>query len=236
VHVLAVDTATAQVGVAVGSEDGTVAEVRLARGRRHAEQLAPAIRYVLEESGVGVGDLAAVAVGVGPGLFTGVRVGVTTAKVMAHALGVPAVPVCSLDLIAHPLRYGGRPVVVVSDARRGEVYVARYRPGAGGQEREAGPELRTPSEVAAALGRLGSPLVAGDGAHLHRPVFESVEGVELASATSSFPSPSALAELACGRLARGEASDPHSVTPLYLRRSDAQIDWERRHRRGEGAA
>lgn len=192
---LAIDTATQQVGVAVGSPDGVLAEVRLAQGRRHAEQLAPAIGYALAEAQVSVGDLTAVAVGIGPGLFTGVRVGVTTAKVMAHTLGVPVVPVSSLDLVAHPLAFVSRPVVAVTDARRGEVYWATYHAGPGpeglwrvGTHRVGSPEALV-SELAGARW-----LAAGDGAVRYQPCLEEGGSVTVLPPAFSFPSPSALVD------------------------------------------
>ena len=134
--ILGMDTSTAQVAVAVGGEAGVLAEVRLTGGRRHAEQLAPAVEYVLREAGVDVRDVDAFALGIGPGLFTGLRVGLTTAKVMAASLGRPVVPVSSLELVALPVRHVTGVVVAVTDARRSEVYRAAVRPrGRGHVER-----------------------------------------------------------------------------------------------------
>lgn len=222
------DTATPQVGVALGSEEGLLAQVRLARGRRHAEQLAPAIEYVLRESGVKAGDLAAVAVGIGPGLFTGLRVGVTTAKVMAQALEIPVVPVPSLDIVAYPVRFTARIVAAVCDARRGEVYHAVYRPVPGGVQRMRDYRVGPAREVGAELQATGEEvLFAGDGALMYRQVLEEqVDRADFASASFAYPSPSALVELACSRYRREEFVRPPEVKPLYLRKSDAEIAWE----------
>ena len=100
---LALAAATAQVSVAFGDGGAVIGSVQLAGGRRHAKQRAPAIEYLRRECGVGLDHLAAIAVGTGPGLFTGLRVGVTTAKVMAQALRIPVVGVPSLDLVANLL-------------------------------------------------------------------------------------------------------------------------------------
>ena len=120
--ILALDTSTAQVSVAFGDHGEVLGAVQLAGGRRHAEQLAPAIDYLRRELAVDLGHVAAIAVGTGPGLFTGLRVGVTTAKVMAQALRIPVVGIPSLDLVAYPLRSSGRTIVAVLDARRREVF------------------------------------------------------------------------------------------------------------------
>src|SRR5680860_1018932 len=121
------DSATPRVSVAIGRDGAVVGEVKLVGGRRHAEQVAPAIRYLCDELDVDLGHLTAIAVGLGPGLFTGLRVGVTTAKVMAQALRMPVVGIPSLDLLAYPVRHTSRLVVAVLDARRREVFHARYR-------------------------------------------------------------------------------------------------------------
>lgn len=226
--ILGIDTATPQVGVALGSEDGLLGQVRLARGRRHAEQLVPAVDYVLRECDASAGDLAAVAVGIGPGLFTGLRVGITTAKVMAQALEVPVVPVPSLDLVAYPVRFTNRLVAALLDARRGEVYAAVYRPVPGGVQRITDYQVTEPEAVAGDLG-VGREdvLLVGDGALVHRArLAERLDRAEFASTSFAHPSPSALVELACSRYRREEFVRPPEVEPLYLRKSDAEIAWD----------
>ena len=141
---LCLDTATPQVSVAIGADGAVLGEVRLGRGRRHAEHLAPAIEYLCRELDVELAQLSAIAVGLGPGLFTGLRVGVTTAKTMAQALRVPVVGVASLDLVAYPLRHTNRLVAAMLDARRGEVFHARYRPVPGGVQRVTEYEVGAP--------------------------------------------------------------------------------------------
>src|SRR5437764_9217146 len=129
---LCLDTATPQVGVAIGSDDQVIGRVQLARPQHHAEHLAPAIAYLLEQLDLSLDQLSAIGIGTGPGLFTGLRVGGTTAKVMAQTLRIPLIPVPSLDLLAFEVRYSDRLVVPVVDARRHEVFYATYRhvPGA----------------------------------------------------------------------------------------------------------
>jgi len=227
VHLLAIDTATPQVGVAVGSDENVVAQVRLARGRRHAEQLAPAIRYAMDEAGVSATDLAAVAVGIGPGLFTGLRVGITTAKVMAQALSIPVVPVPSLDLVAYPVRFTDGVVAAVCDARRGEVYYALYRSVPGGVQRLDDYAVGDPGTLAGELMALdGDALLVGDGALLYRDrLADEVSRADFASAAFAYPSPAALIELAGARYRREEFVRPADVQAMYLRKSDAEIAW-----------
>jgi tRNA threonylcarbamoyladenosine biosynthesis protein TsaB len=223
-RVLAIDTATAQVGVAIGTADGVLGEVRLVGGRRHAEQLAPAIRGLSAETGVALEDLTTIAVGIGPGLFTGLRVGITTATVMAQALAIPVVGVPSLDLVAHPLRHAGRTVIAVLDARRHEVFSAVYRPVPGGMERCRDDAVGSPAQLVAEIDALGHDvLVAGNGINCDRAAFESLERAELAGPDHRFPSVTALVELAT-RQGRRYAG---AVSPRYLRPSDAEQMWAR---------
>src|ERR1700694_4386567 len=115
---LGIETATDQVGVALGDNRGIISSFQLARGRRHAETVAPAVEMLCQQSEIEVTDVGVVAVDIGPGLFTGLRVGVSTAKAMAQALRVGVVGMSSLDLLAFPLRHCERMIVPVVDARR----------------------------------------------------------------------------------------------------------------------
>jgi len=224
--VLAIDTATPQVAVAIG-DNGTVrGEVRMVGERRHAEQLAPAIHYVCAETGVRLDKLAAIAVGVGPGLFTGLRVGVTTAKVMAQALRIPVVTIPTLDLLAYPLRHTRRMVVAVIDARRQEVFHARYRPVPGGVQRDGDYAVGPVEELIADLEAGGEEaLLAGDGVTRYRSHFEGLDRAEVAGPGFEAPSVAALVELATARAMREEFTTPWEVRPLYLRESDAELHW-----------
>ncbi len=223
---LAIDTATPRVVVAIGDDGRVTGEVHLASRRRHAEQLAPAISYLCEQTQVRLDQLAAVAVGIGPGLFTGLRVGVTTAKVMAQALRIPVVAIPSPDLVAYPLRHAGRAVAVVLDARRHEVFSARYVPVPGGVQRISEYTVGPVGELVAELGADGREvLLAGDGVDRYRDEFATLERADDAGPQWEAPSATALIELATGRVEREEFTAPWDVAPLYLRESDAELAW-----------
>jgi tRNA threonylcarbamoyl adenosine modification protein YeaZ len=210
VLLLAFDTATPAVTVALRGEDGVLAEHTEVDARRHGELLAPGIERVLAAAGRSRAELTAVAVGVGPGPFTGLRVGLMTARALGDALEIPVYGVCTLDIVAAAAlaRSGpGGGFAVATDARRREVYWAAY--DAQGR-RETDPEVDRPAEIAVKLS--GRP-VAGQGPELYPDHFPR----PLAPA---LPSAAVLAELTVRRL----AADPGSLLPpfpLYLRRPDA---------------
>ena len=228
--VLALETAAEVVGAAIGDAGGVAAAVCVRGGRHHAESLAPAILHVLEQTGTAFADLEAVAVDVGPGLFTGIRVGVATAQGLAQGLGIGVLPVTSVAVLAHAAYEGGwtGPVASVVDARRGEVFAAVY----GG----AGAELRPPARVAPAdlPGLLASAaaeggagvLAVGNGARRYR---HALGPATLGGRSLDDPSPAALVAVAAARMADGrQPVPPGDVRPVYLREPDARINWAQR--------
>jgi tRNA threonylcarbamoyladenosine biosynthesis protein TsaB len=226
---LAIDTATSQVSVAFGRDGRVIGEVRIDGGRRHAEQLAPAIDYLRRELDVDLAQLACIGVGIGPGLYTGLRVGVTTARTLAQTLGVPVVGISSLDLVAYPWRVTSRRVVAVLDARRKEVFSASYWPVPGGLQRDGDYVVGPPGAVAAEVVATGEEvLLVGDGALVYADAFASLDRVEIIGPGAAAPSATALVELASARFVREEFDLPEQIHPLYLRQSDAEIAWDPR--------
>jgi tRNA threonylcarbamoyladenosine biosynthesis protein TsaB len=230
--VLGIETATQQVGCAVGGYEGVLASFHSTRGRRHAETLAPAIQFVCAQAQLEMKEISVVAVDVGPGLFTGMRVGVATAKAIAQALRVPMIGLSSLDLLAFPVRYTNRLIAAVIDAKRGEVYTALYRQVPGGVQRLSPHRVCPPSDLAADLMARNEPvLLVGDGALRYSAVFAG--HVELADIGFSRPSAAALVELAHPQALREEFVQPSELEVLYLRKSDAEINWAQRGRGGD---
>jgi tRNA threonylcarbamoyladenosine biosynthesis protein TsaB len=228
--ILGVETATAQVGCAIGGVEGVLASFSSTRGRRHAEILTPAIQFICQQSRIELREVSAIAVDVGPGLFTGLRVGIATAKALAQALRVPMIGLSSLDLLAFPVRYSTRLIVPVIDARRAEVFTALYRQVPGGVQRLTKPALVTPDDLASELMARGEDaLMVGDGALRYAATFGRVGGLELGTPGNSLPGANALVELAHPRAIREEFVQPWELEPLYLRRSDAEINWDARN-------
>jgi tRNA threonylcarbamoyladenosine biosynthesis protein TsaB len=216
---LAIATATDQVGVALSAEDGPLASVQVRQGRRHGELLAPMLETLTDLAGLRMAQIGRVAVDIGPGLFTGLRVGVATAKALAAALDVPIVGVSSLELLAYRHRHEARPVAAVVDARRGEVFWQVFD----GMKPVTEPAVGMPASVARGVGIL----VAGDGARRYADVFGPVPGLVVAGPASDHPSAADLAELAKVRPSVPLAE----ITPLYLRDADVRIGWEARPER-----
>ena len=203
---LAFDTATSAVTVALHDGAAVIAEESAVDARRHGELLAVTIEKVLRNAGAGRCDLTGVAVGTGPGPYTGLRAGLITARVLGSALQIPADGICSLDVIAADAcaAAAGSDFLVATDARRREVYWARYT-AAG--KRADGPRVSHPADLPTGLP------VAGEGAVLYPELGTLAIGPR-------YPSAAILAGLAAVRAAAGEAPDPPE--PLYLRRPDAR--------------
>lgn len=232
--VLGIETSTPQTSVALGGDSGIVASATL-NGRAHQEQVVPTLRQLLQWSGAGLSQVAGIAVGVGPGLFTGLRVGVQTAKSLAQALRIPIVGMTSLDVLAFSVRHTSRLVAAVIDARRGEVFWGVYRPVPGGVLREGEFAVGPPDHLVGELTALAEDvLVVGDGAVLYRRQIEEMGSqVEFASAMWAHPQAAALVELSVPRFEREEHDRLTEVVPLYLRKSDAEINLDRGLRAGQ---
>lgn len=224
--ILGIETATEQVSVAIGGHEGVLGLVEVCRGRRHAETLAPAIEFVCSQADVRLDEISVVAVDVGPGLFTGMRVGLASAKALAQALRVPMIGMSSLDLLAYPLRHTGRTVVAVIDARKGELFYAFYRPVPGGVQRVLEPRCGTIDDlIAEVMARRDDVICVGDGALRHRDEIVAELRCEMAEQFLSRPSAAPLVQLAHARALREEWVNPWEIQPLYLRLPDAQINW-----------
>jgi tRNA threonylcarbamoyladenosine biosynthesis protein TsaB len=206
---LAFDTATPAVTVALHDGSDVVAQAAGDGAMAHGELLAPAIHAAMGDAGAAMSDLTDVAVGVGPGPFTGLRVGVVTALTLGSTLGLTTHGVCSLDILAAELTQE-RPIdeefLVATDARRKEVYWAHYRPAESRAERLDGPHVSYPSDLAEL--HAGMPVV-GRGAALYPDALPVLDG-------PMDPSAAALARAVVALSVRELL-----LEPLYLRRPDA---------------
>ncbi len=235
--ILGIETATPQVGCAIGGHEGVLASFHATRGRRHAETLVPGIDFICRQARVDLDEIGAVAADVGPGLFTGLRVGVVSAKAMAMALRVPVIGVSSLDLLAFPVRWTHRRIVSVIDARRGEVFYRFYRQVPGGVQRLSEQRVGGPDELCSEILATGEDFLAvGDGALRYADQLKELTRVEVGEAGLAYPSAGSLVQLAHARALREEFINPWELAPVYLRKADAEINWQARdHLAGAGA-
>ena len=226
--ILGVETATHQVGCALGGQEGVLASFHAARGRRHAEILTPAIQFMCEQVKVSMKEISCVAVDVGPGLFTGLRVGIAAAKATALALNVPMIGFSSLDLLAFEARWSNRVVIPIIDGKRGEIFWAPYRRVSGGIQRLGDFRVTTPEELTNdMLARKEETLLVGNGALLYKSQFEDNDYVEMGTVGNAYPSAAALVELAQPKALKEEFVHATELKPLYLRKSDAEVNRDR---------
>ena len=212
---LAIDTATSAIAVALHDGTDVVLDASRVDPRGHTEHLAPLVKEVLDGAGLAPADLSGIAVGTGPGPFTGLRVGIVTAVTMGHALEIPVHGVCSLDALAEVGAWTvDGELLVATDARRKEVYWATYAAASMSATRLTDPAVARPAELPARVRAL--PTV-GRGPELYPELFANPVGPLDVDA-------GALARVAARRLAAGE---PMPVEPLYLRRPDALTTAER---------
>lgn len=215
-NVLGIDTATAAVAVCVLRADGQAFEheppvERLLEPPTHSRELLPAVERCMSEAGVGFEDLDAIAVGVGPGMFTGLRIGIATARGIAHSRGIGLHPVSSLAALAEGIEADA--ALPLIDARRGELFAAIHR----GSEAVEAPFVASPEDVIARAPQ--GTLAAGDGSIRFREALEGA-GIRVAPGDSRMHVVRGLHICRLG--AAAAATPPEAVVPCYLRAPDAK--------------
>ncbi len=236
---LAIDTSTATGGAALTRDGHLVGEVMLSVRAVHSERLMPAVEWLLGAAGVSVRELDAICCGVGPGSFTGVRIGVSAAKAMAYALDVPLVGVSTLDALAAGRAHGSDVEVwSLIDARHGRCYSARYLVRAGGDRPELVSDyaIRTIADLSIE-NRWGRCLFVGDGAVSYR------DDILRSHGDSAWVAPQALALLrpvqvamvGAAMLAEGIVHSPATLVPHYLKASAPEDKAAGGNAEGQGA-
>jgi tRNA threonylcarbamoyladenosine biosynthesis protein TsaB len=228
VLVLGIETSTTHASVAIGTQSEVVASYELGRGKSQDQVLIPAAEGLLADAGLAWSDIGGIAVGLGPGLFTGLRVGVATGKALAQTLAISIVGLSSLDVLAYAVRYSRRTICACIDARRKEVFWAFYNPVPGGVQRMTEFRCAPAEHCAYEIEARGEPVIAvGNGPHIYASAFEDVKRIEFAGIAESTPRAVPLTEIAVNRLLREESDRLAEVRPLYIRKSDAEMTWER---------
>lgn len=227
--ILSFDTSSPACAIAVVDGDGAgadvLSEITVWAPREHLARLIPQIDAALREAQTAKEDVQAIAVGIGPGSYTGLRIGVTVARTLAQALNISIVGIPSLDAMARRFMEFDGFVCPVIDAKRGEVYAAVYETGNGFFRRKSDFRPLSPEALLYELVALGARvLMVGDGIYAYRDIFESHLGTRISFAPRDYwwPRASDLAVIALKRLARGQSDDLFSLVPIYARLSQAE--------------
>ena len=230
--ILAMDTATMVSSVAVAAEERVLAELTAETRFTHSETLVANIEEVLRLADVKREELSAVAVSLGPGSFTGLRIGLAAAKAIAYALSIPLVGVPTLEVLAAAFPSPGAVVASLIDAQKGNGYFALYRFTETGLVCEKDGCVASPEEIADAIANEESPVtLAGDFARkLMQKGVELPKNASLAPITHIMPRAALVAARAVVRLKNGEGKSPMELEPIYVRRSEAEVLWEKRHK------
>lgn len=228
--ILALETATMVSGVAVATEDRLMAEVTAAARLTHSETLQTHVEMALAMAGVGRQEVGAVAVSLGPGSFTGLRIGLAAAKAMAYAWEIPLVGVPTLAALAAQFPFPGMKVVPLLDAQKGNVYRAVYAWREEGFVELAPVAVEPLAEVLAQCARSQEPvLLAGEAAQKKLAGRHDLPAqVRLAPPDMIMARAAAVARLGLKRLAAGGAGNVMDMEPIYIRRSEAEVLWEAR--------
>ena len=236
--ILSIDTSSQVSSVAVLSAERVAAEISMQGALTHSETLMPHIETALRMARVEKSELEGIAVSIGPGSFTGLRIGLASAKMMAYALHIPLIAVPTLEALAHHYICEGVRLVPMMDAQKGNVYAQEFMWEAGLD----GLHLREKhvlsilplTEVIVGLENAEQPVILLGDAMQKKTTLALPANVRLAPIHARMPRAACVGLAALTRLARGEMDDPVTVVPLYLRRSEAEVLWEKRH--GTGAA
>lgn len=228
-RILAIETSTMTGSIAIMSEDGLIAETTLNIRATHSERLMIAIDKTLDISMCSLNDMDAFSVSIGPGSFTGLRIGLSTIKGLAYVTGKPVVAVPTLDAFASRLSLCSYLVCPMLDARKKEVYTALYRFNNDSTMVKIIEDTAIPPE--ALLSRIKEKTVfLGDGAIIYRDlIIEKLSDMALfAPLPMQIPSAATVAEIGIKMLKAGKVSEINSLVPKYIRRSEAELKWEKR--------
>ena len=231
--ILSIDTSSQVSSVSVLSAECVAAEISMQGALTHSETLMPHIETALAMARVKKDELDGIAVSIGPGSFTGLRIGLASAKMMAYALHIPLIAVPTLEALAHHCVCEGVRLVPVMDAQKGNVYVQEFTWRVDGDaltlHEESSLAILPLAEVIARLSKTEQPVLLLGDAMQRKVDVELPVNVRLAPIHARMPRAACVGLAALTRLARGETDDPVTAVPLYLRRSEAEVLWEKRH-------
>ena len=230
--ILALDTSTLVSSVAVADTDKLLAELTLETRLTHSETLMPHIEQVLAMADIDKTKLAGVAVSIGPGSFTGLRIGLASAKGMAYALDIPLIGVPTMEALACQCPVPGIYAVPLIDAQKGNAYMAVYRWEDGQLVEQQAVEVLSVDDCLARCAALDRPVILLGDAAVRKVAGrkELPQGVQIALPHIVMPRAAGTALLGLRRLAAGQAGSVMDMEPVYIRRSEAEVLWEKRHK------
>ena len=235
---LGIETSSLVSSVALMDSDILLGELTVQAGLTHSEQLVPHIQLLLNQCAVKKQELDGIVVAIGPGSFTGLRIGMGTAKAMAYALKVPLYGVMTMDGLAENFQGTDRLVSVLIDAQKKNVYEARYRWNGSVMERIQEPMVKLATDIIDELSHSQTPTVfLVDGVKrvkkaiaAHNPQVNGQALFMLASPMQGIPRAGSLLWVARGKIEKGQTEDPMTMVPYYIRRSEAEVLWEEKHK------
>jgi tRNA threonylcarbamoyladenosine biosynthesis protein TsaB len=227
-HILGIETATKTGSVAIATEGRIVAEYTLNIELTHSERLMATVDRVLKDTGMTMADIDGFGVSIGPGSFTGLRIGVATVKGLSFTSGKPAAAVPTLYALAWNIPYALQPICPLLDAKKKEVYAALYRYEGKALVQEMRETAIALPDLAALLG--GEVIFTGEGARLHQTEILRLFGdrAHFAPLSAAVSSAASVAEVAQRMLLEGRPADLDTLAPLYVRRPEAEVAWEKR--------
>jgi len=221
--VLALETATMTGGIAIVKDNSLIGEIRTNVKIAHSERLMGSIDWLLKTSDISVNEISAFAISIGPGSFTGLRIGLCTVKGLAYATDKPVIPVPTLDAFARSLPLCSSPLCPMLDARKNEVYTGLYKWKDGECVKVTPERAVNPVDF---LKEIKEPTVfAGDGATTYRDLIKDAlkENALFLPPSRMYPSAATVAEIAIEKIRSGFVTDPVSLTPFYIRKSEAEM-------------
>jgi tRNA threonylcarbamoyladenosine biosynthesis protein TsaB len=226
--ILGIETSTKTGSVALVSDEGVIAQYSLNIEVTHSERLMATVDRVLTDTGTTIAEIDGYAVAVGPGSFTGLRIGISAVKGLALVTDKPVAAVPTLQALAWNLPYAGYPVCPLLDARKKEVYAALYK-------HDGAALVQMLPDAVISLTRLkdaipGETIFTGEGSQIYRREIEEIFGTRalFAPRTASLPSAAAVGEIGLDMIRVGKPVDPDTLTPKYIRRPEAEVAWEKR--------
>jgi len=229
--ILALETATTVASIAIIDKDKVLGEIFLNTRKNHSEVLMPMVDKLLKFINREITDMEAFAVAIGPGSFTGLRIGLATAKGMAQALKKPVIGVPTLDGLARNLIDVNGLICPILDARKNEVYTAVYSCHEHVCERITDYMALSPQQLGERFAQFGEEItILGDAVlPFGQLLINGKSSISIASQANCFPRAAQIGAIAQERLERGESNDLFELAPLYIRRSEAEIRWEEKH-------